>query len=363
MHPLSNLFQQFLLNAKSGLPMSIRLGIATGVSFFLGMAVNAYFDKMSMATGGLWSAISTILVMQNYVGGSVKAAWQRFLGTFLGALFAGFFVSWIGHGTVAIGICVFCITLICFSIRLQDSFRLASMTAAIVLVLWGMEPQISPWKFSLLRFMDSVIGISVGLTISCFFWSAQAKHKMRDNFLFILERVYQLLREPPHPDEEIHLKRLEDIDKEIRETAPIIAEAKVELMIGRHLEMQAWEALFHHLVQMIEALKVILNISRTLLDDPQFLPHLSNHFEIILESFKALEMALLHPNVKIKIAALEQCILQVKQSLEHFYVQTPLKGVPMEKAALFFVYYYNLKLLSDELQEALNVNRTKLVLY
>jgi uncharacterized membrane protein YgaE (UPF0421/DUF939 family) len=356
---MHTLYNRFLSNTQSGLQMSIRLGVASGLSFFLGTLFNAYADKPSTLIGGLWSVVSTIIVMQNYVGGTFRAAWQRFLGTFLGAAFAGFFVSWLGVDAFAVGICVFCITLLCFMTGLLESFRIASLTSAIVLVLWGVDPEVSPWKFSLLRFFDSVIGISVGLLVSCFFWSAQAKHKMRDNFLFILEKIYQLLQEKPF-QEDLQLKKIEEIDKEIRETAPIIEEAKLEL-IGRHSEFQSWEALFNHLVQMIEALKVLLSLSKKLLDNPKFSIPFSNHFKAIVGAFKTLEAIVLHhADAKITTTPIEDNVLQLKNSLEEFYQAASSKDVSFENASLFFVYYYNLKLFADELEEALKVNVKKI---
>jgi uncharacterized membrane protein YgaE (UPF0421/DUF939 family) len=342
-----DLSRQAVSNLREGFQTALKLGIAVGLSYFTGTMVNAYVDAPTTITGGLWSATSTVFVMQTYAGGTLLASWRRFLGTFLGSAFAGIFISWLGTDSLALGASVFCITLFCFMTGLKDCFRLASLTAVIVMILWIINPDTAPWKFSLFRFIDSIVGISVGLIVASFFWSAQAKHKIKDNMLSVLKKIYQVIQLSPvvtnKDDPQIH-QLIEDIDIEILETLPLIEEAKLEF-IGHSAVHANRQMLFDHLIQMIDALKGILRCT------PH--PTIINHYHGMIDAFKALEQRILYPNIDIAVPSTTKCVQEIQKVLKERYSSESKAPLNLEEMSELFVYYYNFKILEEELMLSL----------
>jgi uncharacterized membrane protein YgaE (UPF0421/DUF939 family) len=105
-----------------------------------------------------WAPISTIVIMQSSIQ-PFQGAWQRFVGTALGAMLGAVIATYVGRAALiyAIGIFV-CGILAAFS-RAWSAYRVTAITFSIV-VLISRGPA---WVFAWHRFLEVSLGIAVAL--------------------------------------------------------------------------------------------------------------------------------------------------------------------------------------------------------
>jgi uncharacterized membrane protein YgaE (UPF0421/DUF939 family) len=129
---------------------SARTAIATLVSLLLARVLK--FPEY------YWAPISTIIIMQSAIQ-PFQGAWQRFVGTALGAALGGAIASYVGRSAVIYAMGIFlCGILTAFS-RVWSAYRVAAITFSIV-VLISRGPA---WVFAWHRFLEVSLGIAVAL--------------------------------------------------------------------------------------------------------------------------------------------------------------------------------------------------------
>jgi uncharacterized membrane protein YgaE (UPF0421/DUF939 family) len=121
---------------------------------------------------GYWAAISAFVVMGSDVATTVAASRDRLIGTAIGAALGALFVVAGGNNLLWFAWTVFATVLLCKSLGLGQSYRLACVTVAIVMLIPDVR---SPWKVALYRFLEVALGIVVALVISAL------PPKLRDN--------------------------------------------------------------------------------------------------------------------------------------------------------------------------------------
>ncbi len=137
------------------LASSARTTIAATASFLIA--------RLSGLPEAYWAAILTLIIMQSTLGAAVKISGERFAGTLLGAVSGGLLAYLFPQAWWVFGGGVFALGIICALLRLQNSYRFAGITLAIVMLV----PRISPaWIIALHRFIEVSIGIVVGLAIT-----------------------------------------------------------------------------------------------------------------------------------------------------------------------------------------------------
>jgi len=113
-----------------------------------------------------WAVMSAIIVMQSDAGATISASWMRLVGTFAGALVGGIFLALLGNYVWSFGVAVGLVVLICAFLRLIESYRIAAVTVAVVM-LTGQTT--SPWMTATYRFLEVSFGIIIALLISALF--------------------------------------------------------------------------------------------------------------------------------------------------------------------------------------------------
>ena len=132
-----------------------RTAIAATTSFLIA--------RLSGLTEAYWAAILTLVIMQSTLGAAVTISGERFAGTILGAIVGGLLASEFPQGVWIFGAGVFLLGVICALTRLENSYRFAAITLAIIMLVPRITP---PWKIALHRFIEVTIGIVVGLAIT-----------------------------------------------------------------------------------------------------------------------------------------------------------------------------------------------------
>jgi uncharacterized membrane protein YccC len=147
------------LNASLILASSARTAIAAATSLLVSMLV----ARLSGLPEAYWSTILTLVIMQSTLGAAWKISVERFLGTILGALSGGLLARFFQPTWLVFALGIFFLGIVCALLRLQNSYRFAGITLAIVVLVPHTHPA---WVVALHRFTEVSIGIIVGLVIT-----------------------------------------------------------------------------------------------------------------------------------------------------------------------------------------------------
>jgi len=156
-----------LKSRTSELRLAVRVTVAAILAFALA--------KLLGFAHGYWAVITAIIVMQTSVGGSLKAAIDRLLGTMAGAIYGAVVAVIVPHATSSslAGAMVLAIAPLALLAAVRASFKAAPITAFIVLVpMSGQE--VAPLTFALDRILEISIGSVVGLATSLLILPARA---------------------------------------------------------------------------------------------------------------------------------------------------------------------------------------------
>jgi uncharacterized membrane protein YgaE (UPF0421/DUF939 family) len=105
-----------------------------------------------------WAPISTIIIMQSSIQ-PFQGAWQRFVGTALGAALGAVTATYLGRTAVIYAIGIFTCGILASVSRSWSAYRVAAITFSIV-VLISRGPA---WVFAWHRFLEVSLGIAVAL--------------------------------------------------------------------------------------------------------------------------------------------------------------------------------------------------------
>jgi uncharacterized membrane protein YccC len=112
---------------------------------------------------GYWAAITAIVVMQSEVGATFIASRDRLVGTAIGAVTSALFLAFVGNTLPWFAVAVVVTILICQWAGLDQSYRLAGVTVAIIMVIPHTGP---PWRVAMHRFIEVALGIVIAIGVT-----------------------------------------------------------------------------------------------------------------------------------------------------------------------------------------------------
>lgn len=163
---------------------TLKLAIKTGLAA-LATDLGANWLHLPSPT---WAVVSAVIVMQANLGSSFNASWQRLLGTGIGALFGAVIASFDAPLAITLGLGMTLVVLVCTSLKLMESLRIATVTFVIVLLAGSS----TPWLFGLERFVDVAFGILIALLITVSVWQPRARRDLRTSLVTVLGDYQQL---------------------------------------------------------------------------------------------------------------------------------------------------------------------------
>lgn len=110
-----------------------------------------------------WATITTLIIMQSTLGAALTVSGQRLAGTALGAVMGAFLTAYFGSNIIVFGLGIFALGLVCCTLHLEDAYRLAGVTLAIVMLI-ARTKQV--WVIAFHRFVEVAVGIAVGLALT-----------------------------------------------------------------------------------------------------------------------------------------------------------------------------------------------------
>lgn len=149
---------------------TLLIAVRTTITALIAMLVARLFSLPEF----YWAPISAIVVILSTIPARTLA-WQRFVGTALGALVGAGLAALVpptpfARLAILYAAGVFVCGLLCSLLRIAGAYRFAAITVSIVLLIAHVR---SPWIVGLHRFVEVSIGIAVALAMTAV-WPAPA---------------------------------------------------------------------------------------------------------------------------------------------------------------------------------------------
>lgn len=165
--PARSNFFAWLTGRRAEFRLAARVVVAGVLTFALAQVLGL--------SQGYWAVITSVIVMQASLGGSLKATIDRLIGTLAGAIYGAAVDILIPHAspeglglTLAIALAP-----LAFLAAVYPSFRVAPITAIIVL-LTPAAATLTPIQFTIDRVLEIALGSVVGLAVAFFVLPARA---------------------------------------------------------------------------------------------------------------------------------------------------------------------------------------------
>lgn len=337
--------------------IAMKAGVAASLSLYLGVAFAKWLDRPDTLISGTWCVLSTFVVMQAHLGGTYRAAWVRFLGVLIGSLMGGLFTSLFGSNAITLGISVVLTVLSCSLFQIKDSIRIACLSLSVVMILWGMQPSISPWKFGWYRFLDSTIGILIAVLVSHTLWPTKATQKLRLSVaktVHMINRLFQMelsLRPPPKNFQTIHNRLTRDIEQSIMQAQNFLSDSELEVL-SRTRRIEEWSNLLDRLSAIFDATRELntfhtYNLKRILDDNLQ--NKLEQTLKKVVKNLNLLVQRLKRKYSEEPSQELREAVNELNEELARFRTTKTTRKFERHEVEKFFVFFYNLRLVIEEL--------------
>jgi uncharacterized membrane protein YgaE (UPF0421/DUF939 family) len=111
---------------------SIHIGLVSLFSYLAGFHSIALFHGASASIGGVWSAISGIVVLQGTRRNTWSPASLRIVGTAVGSAVSAAYLSVMPFSAVGIAASMFVTAMVCHGVRIPDHARPAAITVGVI---------------------------------------------------------------------------------------------------------------------------------------------------------------------------------------------------------------------------------------
>ena len=139
------------------------IAVVTLLAYLLGFWFTSLFPGYLPKIGGLWSAISAIVVTQGTRQDTTNSASLGILGSAIGALTSAVYLTLLPFHPVGMALAIFATVALCATVNIPSHGRLAAITVVVVMVTGSLDPKLSPAINALLRFAESCIGTGVAV--------------------------------------------------------------------------------------------------------------------------------------------------------------------------------------------------------
>ena len=151
------------MNKAERLRIPAEIALAALVAYGLGSWFTSLFPGYLPKIGGLWSAISAIVVTQATSKEALSSASLRILGSAIGAATSAIYLTLLPFHPAGMALAIFATLLLCAAVNVPSHGRLAAITVIVVMVTSSLDPKLSPGLNALLRFAESCIGTGVAV--------------------------------------------------------------------------------------------------------------------------------------------------------------------------------------------------------
>jgi uncharacterized membrane protein YccC len=151
------------MTSTERLRIPAEIAVAALVAYLIGFWFTSLFPGYLPKIGGLWSAISAIVVTQATRRDTTSSASLRILGSAIGAITSAVYLTLLPFHPLGMAVAIFATVLLCTAVNIPSHGRLAAITVIVVMVTGSLDPKLSQGLNALLRFLESCIGTGVAL--------------------------------------------------------------------------------------------------------------------------------------------------------------------------------------------------------
>ena len=305
---------------------------------------------------GYWAVISVVIVMQTNLGGSYQAGVNRIVGTAVGAVLGAAALALLGSGFVALGVGVGLTILVCaYMIHLHESFRMAGLTATIVILLGNQSG--SYLAFVVERFLEIGLGVTIALAFSMLVWPSRAGRQLKSGVVKALNdeaQFYSILlscRVTPDCSEADEAEARSTLMATRENNRKLLEEAKREpsgLTHSEHISVSLFnftERIAEHLLSMEHAVhyEELETLHELVAKDMDVLA------QTTITAMTRLALAISQERDPGPMADLERAMAAAEDCLTRVRRERVLPSYSLESVMRFFSYYYNMKQVAVEL--------------
>jgi len=341
------MMKQCKIWAKEHLRHAIKTGIAGAVCLCL--------TKVFPFREGYWAVISAVIVMQSSIGAAIGAAWSRMAGTAIGAFIGMLFMMFWGINIPSLGLALTMTVLVCAFLRLLNSYRLAGVTVAIVMLVGRAD---EPWIVALHRFLEVSLGVVVALLVSVFIWPSRARKNLHNGIVDVIVLLHSLYLAGVSR----YMKGIERSTDELRTRVSAIVRSNENIMnqmmyeprLGpEHKELLLLLMMHtHRILHAVDALEPVVRESAGNSLSSRYEPELGNLVNLIGTSMEKLadevrswEFPLPGEELSLAISALEAKTTEVRKA-------RLTEAHDLEEILHFYSFFQSLRNLGRELDMA-----------
>ncbi len=144
---------------------AVQMALVSLASYSIGFYSTSLFHDASASIGGLWSAISGVMVLQATRRDTWSAASLRILGTLIGSIVSAAYLAVLPFNAVGMAAVTFATVLVCHAVRIPGHASLAANNVAVIMVTASLHPTLNPFQNAALRFSESCIGTAIAVLV------------------------------------------------------------------------------------------------------------------------------------------------------------------------------------------------------
>lgn len=124
----------------------------------------------------LYALVAAVIVSDASMETMKTLGWQRMVATAFGALVGAALSIVLGRNLAGIGLAVFLMIVVCYSVGLREAAKISAYVAGIVVLDHGD----SPWLYAMYRFIETALGIACAYVVGLIFQFLVARLAARD---------------------------------------------------------------------------------------------------------------------------------------------------------------------------------------
>jgi uncharacterized membrane protein YccC len=142
---------------------ALAMAIACAISYWImtyGLA--PFVDRDSDFLGGMWAVVATVFVFRDTRAKSISAGFARLIATCVSFALCLFYLLLFPSQPLGLAALIAIGTVVMIIAGRREDIITTGITTAVVMVVAAMSPH-SAWRQPLLRLVDTIVGIAVGI--------------------------------------------------------------------------------------------------------------------------------------------------------------------------------------------------------
>ena len=151
------------------------VSICAWLAFYVGNKLENMFNQPQAIIGGIWAMVATIVVFQAVYEDTVKAGYQRMLGSCIGAFISIVICTLLGYGVVQMICAIFLSLCVIKLIQINATIRITAATAGVIAGHGLTVSSLIPWVDGSIRLITTIIGAGIAMIASYLIKSLKEK--------------------------------------------------------------------------------------------------------------------------------------------------------------------------------------------